>query len=340
MEMTNRIIDANTNRAAEGMRVLEDIARFILDRSDLCEAIKRCRHNLRHTLATRDAIYARNTHGDVGTSLSTENELERSQLRDVAIAAGNRCAEALRVLEEMLKLDGIDCDVESIRYEMYDHTAAVVKLLGATTRKQWRLCFILTTETCVLPWKNTLQLALDAGCDCVQVREKTMTTRQLVAHTNEVVSIVGGERATVIVNDRVDVAMASGAGGVHLGSSDMTVTDVRQLCGSLMLIGATVHTVEDAGVAIEQGADYIGIGPVFASTTKPDLSTSGVGLLEQVLSKYASVHHVAIGGISPSNAKQIFATRCKGVAMCNAIASSTSPDKVVEKILSGLLQLS
>jgi thiamine-phosphate pyrophosphorylase len=285
-----------------------------------------------------DVVRYRDTGEDVGTEHTMPSESTREHVVDIATAAGNRCAEALRVIEEMLKLDSGGSAIESIRYNMYDHAAAVVIALGSNKNKQWKCCFILTTSRCVLPWREVLQQSIDAGCDCVQIREKTMATKSFINHAKEVISITSAAGVAVVVNDRVDVALIVGAAGVHLGSTDTSIKEARQLCSNKLLIGATVHELSEATHAIQQGADYLGIGPMFASTTKPELQTRGTSLLTTILDTYPSTHHLAIGGITPINTSDLFAIGCKGVAMCDAIASSTTPHQVVQTVIAGAMQ--
>lgn len=326
MSAVHRILDANINRAAEGMRVLEDIARFILENQELCGAIKKCRHELR---AQTTYVTSRNTEGDVGTAITTEEEKYRDSLHSVATAAGNRCAEALRVIEEFLKLTETSNTVESIRYAMYDLSASVVQLLGAIKKRQWQLCFVMTKADCALAWQDTLAQSLVAGCDCVQVREKEMQTRVLIQHVLEVKNIADKYRAQVIVNDRVDVMLATGASGVHLGEDDISVEQTRKLCGSEFVIGATVHRSEQITDAIASGADYIGVGSMFASTTKPDVPIATLGLLKNAL----AYCHLAIGGITPANVHELYNVGCRGIAVSSAIANSLTPEKVVSTLL-------
>jgi thiamine-phosphate pyrophosphorylase len=337
MRAVQRILDANINRAAEGMRVLEDLARFLLDRKDLCGAIKQCRHEIR-SITQSDIAWSRDIGGDVGTTHTTSCEDTREHISDIAAAAGNRCAEALRVIEEILKLDNRGSEIESIRYRMYDHAAEVFMSLNVNRSNQWKCCFVLTAASCVLPWRDTLRQSIDAGCDCIQIREKTMATNALIDHTKEVISIASERDVAIIVNDRVDVAMIAGATGVHLGATDASVKDARQLCSNKLLIGATVHDLSDCTAAIQQGADYLGIGPMFTSTTKPDIHTAGPSLLTAVLDEYPSVNHLAIGGITSANVNDLFAIGCKGIAICDAIASSTTPLQVVLDVIEGAMQ--
>ena len=337
MRAVQRILDANINRAAEGMRVLEDLARFLLDRKDLCGAIKQCRHEIR-SITQSDIVWSRDTSGDAGITHTTPREETREHVSDIAAAAGNRCAEALRMIEEILKLDNRGSEIETIRYRMYDLAADVFKLLSVNQNKQWKCCFILTTSSCVLPWRETLRQSIDAGCDCIQIREKTMATPSHINHVKEVVSIANVKGVAVIVNDRVDVAMVAGATGVHLGAGDMPVEDARQLCSNTLLIGATVHDLSDSTTAIGQGANYLGIGPMFKSTTKPEMQTAGTSLLTSILDEYPSMNHLAIGGITPTKSNELFAIGCKGVALCDAIASSTTPQQVVHDVIEGAMQ--
>jgi len=327
-----RVLDANINRAAEGMRVLEDMARFILENQCLCESIKQCRHNLRDQ---SPSVYSRNTSEDVGTRISTAKEKNRGSLHDIAIAASHRCSEALRVVEEFLKLHGAQHSIESIRYTMYDLSAEVIRGLGSTNKQQWKCCFIMTADDCALPWKNTLTQALAGGCDCVQIREKAMQTKALIYHVLEVKEITDKHGVPIIINDRVDVMLATNSAGVHLGKDDMPIMDARKISGKGRIIGATAHSEEEVVIATEAGADYIGVGAMFASSTKPTAIVKGPPLLN-----YAKhIHHLAVGGITPENVRQLYTVGCKGIAVSSSITHSTTPEEVVHALLQPETQL-
>ncbi len=326
MSAVHRILDANINRAAEGMRVLEDIARFTLENKKLCSAIKKCRHELR---TQTPEITSRDVKADIGTTVSTKAEGTRDSMHDVALAAGNRCAEALRVVEEFLKLESIKNTVESIRYSMYDLADEVVNLLGATHKHQWKLCFVMTMDQCVLPWFETLEQSLVAGVDCIQIREKEMSTARLIEYVFLIQSIAKRYNAQVIVNDRVDVMLATNADGVHLGKSDMSLERARKICGSEYIIGTTVHELEDLLPAIQSGADYVGVGAAYPSSTKPEVLIASFGLLKNSF----AYNHLAIGGITPQNVQNLYAEGCKGIAVSSAIANSTRPERVVAALL-------
>ena len=321
-----RILDANINRAAEGMRVLEDIARFKLEHKNWCESIKKCRHELRSQTPT---LLHRDVGGDIGTQLTTSQEQNRESILDIARAASNRCSEALRVVEEFLKLHNAGSTVESIRYKMYEFSAAIIGALGSMSRDQRRLCFVMTKNDCAISWQDTLRQTMDAGCDCVQVREKKMPTAEFIQHVVEVKKIANKHNVQVIVNDRVDVMLASSASGVHLGDEDMSIQDARKLCGHEFIIGATVHTKEKIQEVAVAGADYIGVGSMFASQTKPNVKIVSTDVLEE-----AMLHnHFIIGGITPRNIQTVYDMGCSGIAVSSAIAQSLTPGKIVEQLL-------
>ena len=333
MSQIKRIIDANANRAAEGIRVLEDIARFILADEFLASSLKKNRHTLRHNTLI-SSIYCRDIKKDVGTKISTPEERRRENIQDIAIAASNRCCEALRVLEECLKLDSRSEGVQNLRYEMYDLSSELLRRLGAITKQQWRLCFICTVSQCVLPWEQTVLRAISGGADCIQVREKTLSTPDLIEHVARMKTLVNG-KASIIVNDRIDVMLTTGVAGVHLGSGDMPIDLARNLCGNEFIIGATVHSLEEAEIALKKGADYFGIGPIFNSYTK-SIVPSGSEFFSQIEQSFPHVYHLAVGGIDAENCHELYAMNCKGIAVGNAIASSVVPKEVAIELTNGV----
>ncbi len=359
MSSIARMLDANFNRAREALRVMEDAARFALDDGELAGALKTLRHDLRAALAILPDGWLeanRDTPGDVGTANSTEAEMSRASLAEIAIAAGKRLSEALRVIEEASKtIDGaVAKRIESLRYRAYELDQRLTLRLGTGRPRQWRLCLLLTKSMCRKPWREVLVAALDegAGVDCVQVREKEMDGGELAAHVREVIAItrgatacpagqavrastdfrshglpVGtsrGTRASVIVNDRADVALACGADGVHIGQNDLSVRDVRKLAGRTLLVGVSTHNFDEAQAAIESGADYCGVGAMFASSTK-QRTTSGIAYLKQFIERFPNMPHLAIGGITQANVGEVIAAGAKGIAVSSAICGADDP---------------
>lgn len=340
MSAIARMLDANANRAREALRVMEDVARFALDDGRLCGELKLLRHDLREALNSLPTGWLeanRDTSGDVGTIITTESEMSRSGVGDIAIAAGKRLSEALRVIEEAGKT--IDLQVarriESLRYRAYDLEQRLTLRLGSGRARQWRLCLLLTQSMCRRPWREVLSAAIDGGVDCVQVREKEMDCGELAAHVREVIAIARQRDISVIVNDRADVALATGADGVHLGQGDLSVHDVRRLAGRTLIVGVSTHDLMEADRAVNDGADYCGVGAMFASSTK-QRATSGLAYLRQFIERYPEMPHLAIGGITPENVGKVHAAGAKGVAVSAAICEAQDPAGATMEIVAAI----
>lgn len=330
--------DAAFNRAREGLRVMEDLARFILDDQDLVSCLKQIRHDL-SALSRRwpglSLVLSRDAAGDVGTSVTTQGEAERSCLRDVAAAAGRRSTEALRSLEELAKVDapGISPAIEQMRYRLYDLAGLVEKRLPFNGSPQWRLCVLITESICLQDWREVARAAVAGGADCLQLREKNLGTRELAERSRELISIARPHGVDVIINDRADVAVATNADGVHVGSDDLPVEDVRSIVGDRAHVGATVRTAEDIRRAIDCGASYVGLGPMFATGTKPDLETAGPSAIGNLIRQHDIIPHLAIGGIKPTNIAEAISSGARGVAVCHCVCTSSNPEKATADLL-------
>lgn len=161
--------------------------------------------------------------------------------------------------------------------------------------------------------------AVAGGADVVQLRDKRMDGRRLMEHARAIRKITLRAGRLFIVNDRLDVALASGADGVHLGQEDLPLPDARRLSPRGFQIGVTVHDVEEASGAEKGGADYIGLSPIFATGTKTDAGRAlGLGMLRAV-KRAVSVPVVAIGGIGPHNARKVLAAGADGLAVVSAV---------------------
>ena len=344
MSQVLRILDANANRAREALRVMEEAARFVLDDAQLCRQLKSLRHDLAAALAGVPNLWAnRDTAGDVGTAISTEREGQRHSVADVAVAAGKRLSEALRVMEEYGKLldaspAGFALTIEALRYRGYSIEQQLTEALSAPRGRQWRVCVLLTESLCTHHnWQDVLDAALDGGADCVQLREKQLDGRLLLQRAEHVVSRCRDQQASVIINDRPDVALLSGADGVHLGQSDLPCTAVRQLADRPLIIGVSTSELDQAQRASTQGADYCGVGPMFATTTKHKPVLAGPQYLRNYLA-WAGLPHLAIGGISPDNVARLVEAGVRGVAVASAVCSAKDPAAVVAKLVDAIEQ--
>lgn len=337
-----RMMDANLNRAREAIRVMEDCARFTFNDMGLARELKDARHAVRQLATGRtDALQlaaARDTPGDVGTSITTASESGRDGDREVALAAGKRAGEALRVIEESLKVIGPETSgrAKALRYRVYDLEKRLVLAMGTGRARQWSLCVLVTEALCThLSWDRVVQAALAGGAECIQLREKNLDGRELLLRAEYLVRMCRQAGATSIINDRTDIALMAGADGVHVGQGDVPVAAIRQLAGTRLIIGVSTANIVQATAAARDGADYCGCGPMFQTTTKHKPILAGPDYLKAYLSnpQTARVPHLAIAGIDASRAAELAAVGCRGVAVSSAVCSHPDPQASTEALV-------
>jgi len=334
-----RILDANANRAREALRVIEDYVRFTLDDAGLSAAAKDLRHDLAAALAPLDAARAhvmRDAPGDVGATLTGSGEYTRHSPRDVIVAAGKRLTEALRSLEEYGKTQDVELAmaVERVRYRAYDLEKRVLHVADAQARLHGIRVYVLITESlCALPWPQVVRAAASAGAGCFQLREPDLDDRALLARAHEFVALCREVGALGLINNRADIAVAAGADGVHVGQGDLPVDAARRVVGPQAIVGVSTHNHAEARAAIATSADYIAVGPMFATMLKPDYPIAGPQYLRQVRALTA-LPLVAIGGVTPTNASTIAEAGANAVAVCSAIIAAQDPAAATQVIRS------
>ena len=331
-----RILDANLNRAREALRVMEDAARFLLDDAALGAALKSMRHEMTAAAASLPAFDAhRDAASDVGAPLSHASERSRRDARDVVTAAAKRLGEALRSLEEYGKLvdESFAARMKALRYRAYEAETALLAKLPRNDASSWRVCVLLTESLCAgRPWEQIAEQAIAGGADAIQLREKSLDDADLLRRARRLVELAAG-RAAVVINDRIDIALASGADGVHLGQEDLPIDAARALVGRRLLIGASTHDLDEATRAIAAGVDYCGVGAMFETTTKPERTPSGVAYLSQFIATHPDVPHLAIGGITPENIAALIAAGCRGIAVGASVCSAPDPATATRRLL-------
>lgn len=314
-----RVLDANLNRASEGLRVLEDVARFMYDDARLTQSLKQLRHAVlscgARLGAHRSVLASRQVAMDVGKDLE---EARRGRLRDLIKANCRRVEQALRSLEEYGKLISPSSGDEfrKMRFQVYELESHLVAL--NMREADYRLYAVTQTSLPCGELLTRVRCAVAAGITALQLREKTGSLAEFLQRAKEIRRIVPGH-VVFIVNDRVDVAMASGADGVHLGQDDLPVGEARKLVGEGMIIGCSTHTPEQAREAVRNGADYVAVGPVFFTDTKKDVSGPvGPEMIRQIR-RMVQVPIVGIGGITAGNVPEVFAAGADGVACVSAV---------------------
>jgi len=180
------------------------------------------------------------------------------------------------------------------------------------------LCFITWRETDTLSFEEMTFRALQAGVKWVQYRDKERSRREMYEESIRLMGIAKKFNATLIVNDHPDIALAADADGVHLGQDDLPVKEARKIMGKNRIIGISTHTVEQARNAGRDGADYIGFGPVFHTTTKDAGRPMGIEMLREI-KRQVQIPVIAIGGINAENIRPVLETGVDAVAVSSAI---------------------
>ena len=335
---TLRILDANFNRATEGLRVVEEYCRFALDDRHLTELCKQLRHELTAAIATlpNTALQAaRETQVDVGTAVTTMAEGERQCLAHVAAASWQRIQQALRAMEEYAKLLSPELPqrLEQLRYRSYTLAKACTVTADSKQRlAQAKLYVLIDGGSTECAFVERVQVLVRAGVHVLQLRDKRLDDRTLLARARLLRRVIyeppaerhGGrslQKPLCIVNDRPDIALLARADGVHIGQEELTVRDVRQIVGLQMLVGVSTHTIEQARQAVLDGANYLGCGPTFPSGTKQFDHFPGLDFLRQVAAEIR-LPAFAIGGITGQNLPQVLASGFTCVAIGGAIAAA------------------
>ncbi|NJK34035.1 MAG: thiamine phosphate synthase [Oscillatoriales cyanobacterium SM2_2_1] len=319
-----RILDANLDRAREALRVLEEWGRLGRNDRDLTAECK----GLRHTLAQwhrEEFRAARNTPSDVGTELTHGREQTREHIPAVLRANCGRLQESLRVLEEYGKVYDplMGAAMKGLRYQAY--TLEQRLAMGDRQHKLSRSLLYLVT----MPVPNLLAVvrsALEGGVDLVQYREKEGIDRDRLALAEALRGLCAEFGVLFLVNDRIDLALAVDADGVHLGQQDLPVAIARQLLGHDKLIGLSTTNPDELSAAMATDVDYVGVGPVYATPTKPGKSAAG---FEYV--RYAAAQcdrpFFAIGGVDLENVAAIREAGAQRVAVVRALMAADDPQR-------------
>ncbi|MEM9925829.1 MAG: thiamine phosphate synthase [Cyanobacteria bacterium P01_D01_bin.50] len=328
-----RILDANLDRVREGLRIIEEWCRFGLNNSDFSRECK----NLRQEVAkwhTTELRAARNTPGDLGTELSHPQEEQRSSLKSLLQANFCRVEEALRVLEEYGKLyrNGMGKAFKQIRYRVYTLES---NLMGFSLYQQFlrsRLYLVTSPSENLI---NTVEAALKGGLSMVQYRDKTADDAIRYELARKLKGLCHAYDALFLVNDRVDLALAVDADGVHLGQQDIPISVARNLLGPHRLIGRSTTNSEEMQRAITEGADYIGVGPVYETPTKEGKAAAGLQYVNYA-AKNCPIPWFAIGGIDPNNLNDLIEAGANRVAIVRSIMQAEQPTLVTQYFLSQL----
>ncbi len=324
-----RIIDVNLNRTAEGLRILEEISRFILNNRDFSSFLKNVRHKICQIQENdyTNLIIARDSINDVG--LKIQNPDSRFDIESVFKANIKRIQQSLRVLEEYDVNNSFI--YEELRYQVYDFEKKMWSILKLDLKK-----YLLNNKNLYLvtnsdgfesddKFLDSVAQALSGGVDIVQLREKKANARRIIELGKKIRQLTSMFNALFIVNDRVDIAKIVKADGVHLGQDDVEINYAKEVLGNDKIIGISTHEPGQAIKAVEEGADYIGVGPVFETPTKPGRKSVGLEYVKWANENVLDIPFYAIGGINQENVCDVIESGAKNIAVVRAIINAQSP---------------
>ncbi len=342
-----RLFDASANRAVEAIRVIEDTLRFVLDDVFLTQLAKDIRHELVAILLSdslKGRSTMRNVAGDVGALMESESAQVRNSSEDLVAANVARATQSLRSLQECVGLIAPELgkDFETFRLRIYALEKAILGTFKATARLDGIHLYVLVDASHdEKNFVDHIEALFSAGVGMIQIRDKNLSIPSLVERTKLALNVSrryacdGGRRPLVIVNDHADVALATHADGVHVGCDDLPTSLVRQLLGPRAIVGRTAHSLSEAQTAILDGADYLGVGPCFPTTTKQFQHFASPDFLISVTSS-VSLPAFAIGGVTIERLDELVALGFRRVAVGSAVASQTHSGVMAKEFINRL----
>ncbi len=319
--------------------MMEDFCRFVLNSAALTERTKTVRHRLSAAVAKMDMsrlLAARDTLADVGVGAKVPEQIYRTNIYDSFTAACKRLVEALRVLAETiypLNKEAAE-DIENLRYTAYTLEKDITVFSQAASRFAVVRLYVIITSDLPAHIIHLTHRLIEGGADCIQLRAKGIDDDKLMAVAIEFVKICRESNTLSIINDRVDIAVAAGADGVHLGVNDIPVERARKLQMTPLIVGKSTHSAEQLQLAIAENPTYVSLGPVFSTGTKPGVKPVGVEYVKQGLQMLegTGIGHVAIGGITLKNIDQVLNAGAKAVAVCSAATETKNPTKACKEL--------
>jgi len=341
-QQIRRVIDANLNRTREGLRVLEDISRLVLNDAILSKQLKTMRHELLRgePALDRQLITARNSEGDVGANTVVPGQEKEKELPLVVVANASRVQESLRTLEEMSKTPGAAPQLNPERFKKarFDLYTIERELLSRLTRQDKArhlsgLHAIIDTQALKgRPHIEAARQVISGGAKTVQLRDKLSSKKDLLPIARQLKVLCAEHDVLLIINDYLDLALAADADGLHLGQEDLPIKVARRLLPIDRILGCSVTTVEQALAAESSGADYVAVGSMYPTPSKGKAVIVGLERLRQVR-QAIGLPLVAIGGITRDNAATVIAAGADSVAVISAVLGAESPEEAARQIV-------
>ncbi len=333
-----RIIDVNINRTTEALRALEEIARFYLDDKKCSEKLKNMRHFVCNFFDKdyEALLKSRDTVNDVGVNIKNITKESRTvNIENIFKSNIKRLQQSLRMLSEYASMpDDLRYQSYTIEKEMFEGIKMNIKKYLLDKR---RLYLVTNSDAFNSDdeFLDRIALALKSGVDIIQLREKKRPAKEIIELGYKIRELASNFNALFIVNDRIDIAKIVKADGVHLGQDDISLSTAREILGDEFIIGISTHCPDDAIKAQDGGADYIGVGPVFKTPTKPGRIPVGLEYVKWA-AQNVNIPFFAIGSIEPDNIDDVIKAGASRVAVVRAIMNSEIPEENIKKFLSKL----
>ncbi|MFH0796009.1 MAG: thiamine phosphate synthase [Candidatus Omnitrophota bacterium] len=335
MEELYRIIDANLNRTREGLRVLEEVARFAKKDVVLTKKLRALRHQISEQIANRIPrvllLAARTSKEDLGKNFPGE---DRSGMKELVIANSLRVSEALRTLEEVTGtiVPGVRTSVQNIRFAFYETEKSFINLYR-TGLPDYPVYAIVDPAKSAGDIVSFTQKLLGAGAKIIQLRIKDCPDMRFFQIAQKIQTKAKKSGACFLINDRPDIANSVEADGIHIGQKDLPLPYVRRLCPD-KIIGVSTRSAAEAKKAVKEGADYIAVGAIFPTVSKEDSVVVGTRTIREIKKVTEKIPVVAIGGINPKNAGRAFAAGADYVAVISSLTSD-QPERVLRELCAG-----
>jgi thiamine-phosphate pyrophosphorylase len=344
------MIDANLNRSSEGLRVLEDVARFFLNNAELSQRLRTLRHDLaRETKSLSVGLLSqRDSEHDVGHPHPIppkERELNMKTtspqgLLDLVTANAKRVEESLRVVEELAKLPELSAmlnsaSFEQTRFALYTLERDLISRISRRDKSERISGLYVILDRQFLAGRDELGMAgqvIEGGARVIQLRDKQSKKRELLLVAQKLRELCSQAGVLFIINDYLDLAMAVDADGLHIGQEDLPLPVVRKELPIDKIVGCSVTTTIQATKAQNEGADYIAVGSIFPTKTKKEATVVGVDILKE-LKRIVSTPLVAIGGINQNNVGEVVSAGADAVAVISAVLGEKDVRRAVQKLV-------
>jgi len=341
------MIDANLNRCSEGLRVLEDVARFLLNDRELSQRLRTLRHGLaRETQSLSIGLLTqRDAEHDVGHLHAkdkgpTVKATSSRGLLDLVAANAKRIEESLRVIEELAKLPEMNsmlncASFEETRFNLYAVERELMSRISRRDKIEKLPGLYVILDRQFLAGRDELEIAsqvIDGGATAIQLRDKKSEKGELLLLAQNLKELCSQAGVLFMVNDHLDLAVAVAADGLHVGQKDLPLPIVRRQLPIDTIIGCSVTTLSQAIRAQDGGADYIAVGSMFPTTTKKKAIIVGLDTFKE-LKRVVSVPLVAIGGINQHNIGEVVAAGANTVAVISAVLGQKDVRRAVQSLI-------